>query len=139
MLRALIAFAMLVLLLPGLPAHAQTSCAPAKTDALWTRERSCPEEIRKVSCGGTSIDLMAGRQACCQLRPSKAVSWRCGTDEALSFKCKGAGKNAALLSVTKTSSGVRFVCLGEKAPPPEITPPANLGNTEGEETSASED
>lgn len=134
MLRTLIPCAMALgfTLTAIAPAHA--NCAAPTNEALYTSNRSCPEEIRKVSCGGNSVDLMAVKDACCKLRASKSVKWRCGTDEALTFKCKGRGKEANFLSVLKTDAGLRFVCLGEKvvvAPEEPPTPPPASGRGGG--------
>ncbi|MEM1298294.1 MAG: hypothetical protein AAGH68_03365 [Pseudomonadota bacterium] len=136
MLRTLIpcAMALGVALTAIGPAHA--NCAAPTKEALYTSNRSCPEEIRKVSCGGNSVDLMADTSACCKLRQAKSVKWRCGTDEALRFECRGKGKNADFLSVRKTAAGVRFVCLGEKvvvAPEQPPAPPPAAGGAGGGE------
>lgn len=98
----------------GLPHQAHAACTGEQTEALYGSERSCPEEIRKVSCDGRSIDLQSEGPACCTLKASKSVKWRCGTDEALTFKCKGRGKDARFLSVRHTSAGLMFVCVGDK-------------------------
>ncbi|MFK7944234.1 MAG: hypothetical protein AB8B85_15160 [Paracoccaceae bacterium] len=122
--RTLIALGALVLMVaPVAPTMAQGTCEPGSTVNLLAANRKCPEDIRKVSCGGTSIDLAGDAKACCKLKPSKTVSWRCGTDESIDFTCKGSGKTAEMLSVRRTSNGVKFVCLGAKeTPPPEQAP-----------------
>ena len=130
MLRTLIVPGLATLALAGITASpALASCAPDKTEALYSSDRSCPEQIRKVSCDGASIDLMASGPACCPLKQAKSVNWRCGTDEALKFKCKGAGKGADFLSIQKTADGLAFICLGQK---PVVT---TSGDLEDEYTS----